>query len=383
MAKAKMRLGSRARASMAVLGVAVVAMALLASSAAALPAGFWGVVPQAAPSEEQFQRLRQGGVQSVRIPILWGGVQRERGGALDWSGIDEVVKHAATAGIRVLPFITGAPTWAVPQATIHESGNTVKSPAHLPAAGAAAGAWSNLLRQAALRYGPNGTLWAENPQVPKRPIREWQIWNEQNFVYFVARPNPAEYAKLVKLSATALKGADPGAKVILGGMFARPKNSRRPGAKSASRRNYFAADFLAQMYRTPGVRAKFQGVALHPYTYFFQELSGEVEELRGVMAKSHDAGKGLLITELGWSSEAPERADLFKKGVAGQAKQLKGSFSLFKSKQVKWRLKSVYWFSVDDQAGSCNFCGGSGLFGSGFKPKKSWFEYVRFAGGTP
>lgn len=384
MAKETMSLGLRARAWTAALVVSVLGMATFASSASALPAGFWGVVPQATPSQEQVERLKRGGVQSIRIPIIWGGVQPQRGGALDWSGTDVLIKQAATAGIRVLPFFTGAPTWALPQASFVESGNRIKAPARLPASGAVAAAWSNLLRGAVARYGPNGTLWSENPLIPKRPIREWQIWNEQNFVFFVARPNPAEYGKLVKLSSTALKGADPGAKVVLGGMFARPKNGIGGPSKAKRKRNYFAAKFLEDMYRlTPGVKTKFDTVALHPYTYFFNELPGTVEELRGVMAENGDAGKGLAITELGWSSERPERADLFKKGVGGQAKQLKGSFSLFKRKQAKWRLKSVYWFSVDDQEGSCNFCGGSGLFGEGFVPKKSWFQYVKFAGGTP
>ena len=50
---------------------------------------------------------------------------------------------------------------------------------------------------------------------------------------------------------------------------------------------------------------------------------------------------------------------------------------------MKWKLKRVYWFSVDDQTGVCNFCDGSGLFAQGFVPKKSWFAYVKFAGGTP
>ena len=61
--------------------------------------------------------------------------------------------------------------------------------------------------------------------MPKRPIRTWQIWNEENFKYFVARPNPAEYGKLVKLSYAAIKGVDPGAKMILGGLFARPNEA--------------------------------------------------------------------------------------------------------------------------------------------------------------
>ncbi len=36
-----------------------------------------------------------------------------------------------------------------------------------------------------------------------RPIRTWQIWNEPNFKYFVAKPNPGEYGKLVKISNAA------------------------------------------------------------------------------------------------------------------------------------------------------------------------------------
>ena len=71
------------------------------------------------------------------------------------------------------------------------------------------------------------------------------------------------------------------------------------------------------------------------------------------------------------------------KGLSGQANQLKQAFTMLRAKAVKWRVKSVYWFSVDDFAGACNFCDHSGLFGSGFKPKKSWYAYVKLTGGTP
>jgi hypothetical protein len=75
--------------------------------------------------------------------------------------------------------------------------------------------------------------------------------------------------------------------------------------------------------------------------------------------------------------------NVFAKGVGGQATQLKGAFTVLKGKAQKWKLKQVYWFSVDDHAGTCNFCDGSGLFADGFVAKKSWPAYVRFAGGTP
>ena len=218
------------------------------------------------------------------------------------------------------------------------------------------------------------------------PIRTWQIWNEENFKYFVAAPNPAEYGKLVKLSAAAIKGIDPAAKLILGGMFAYPKEGEDKYKKIKPRPAYFATEFLDRMYKsTPGIKTKFQGVALHPYTYNYQRLIPYIEEFRDVLKEHGDAGKGLWITELGWSSGHPSAANGFnryEKGPQGQVKQLKGSFKLLEERQALWKVKRVYWFSVDDQASNCNFCDGSGLFGPGFVPKPSWPAFVKFAGGS-
>jgi hypothetical protein len=358
--------------------IALTALAATAPAAQALPGMFWGVVPQATPSAEQLQRLKRGGVESIRIPLSWGGLQPTEGAAVDWSGIDTLVGNAATAGIEVLPFLYGAPVWAVPA----DSSLSSHPPRFLPVrSGKQRAGWTSFLEQAVLRYGPSGSFWAENPAIPMRPIRVWQIWNEENFKYFVARPNPAEYGKLVKLSYPAIKGADPGAKIVLGGMFARPIEALdRRGPRQA----YFAADFLTQMYeRTPGIKSKFQGVALHPYTGTYQRLAPYIEEIRTALKVSHDAGKGLWLTELGWSSQHPRPGNSFSKGRGGQATQLKGAFRLLRANQSKWHLQGVYWFSIDDQPGSCNFCGGSGLFGRGFAPKPAWFAYVKFAGGTP
>ncbi len=380
-----MRIGKKLRACAALAIVAVVVLSAFAATASALPARFWGVVPQAALSKEQFQRLHRGGVDSVRLPLSWSDLQPTRNGPIDWSGVDLSIENAATSGIEVLPFFSGAPKWAVPLATVPSSGGAT-APAHLPASGAAAGAWKRFLRQAVERYGPAGDFWVTHPGLPERPLRIWQIWNEENFAFFVAHPNPAEFGRLVKLSYSAIKGVDRGAKIILGGMFAQPKHGQRKSGNHSAR-NYFASYFLEQMYkRTPGVRAKFDGVALHPYTSAYKYLSGEIEEFRDVLKANRDAGKDLWITELGWSSQPPPanpRSNVFAKGVGGQNTQLKGAFSLLKRMQARWRLQRIYWFSVDDALGACNFCDGSGLFAEGFIPKPSWYSYVKFAGGRP
>lgn len=357
--------------------------AAFASTAQALPAGFWGVVPQTNLSAEKFQRLGRGGVESLRIPIGWAAVQPNPGATYDWSGFDNQIEEAAKAGIKVLPFLTGAPEWAVPGKSVPGAGG-LKAPARLPVNGEARTAWVAFLTAAVARYGPAGSFWSEHPGVPRRPIREWQIWNEPNFKYFIAKPNPAEYGQLVKLSFTALRVADPGAKVVLAGLFSRPKGARDRKTGKHKSLNWYASDFVEAMYkRTPGVKTKFQSAALHPYTVFAKELPEVTEELRNVLKANGDAAKSLLITELGWSAGPKKENNYFAKGVAGQARELRTAFTLIKKYQAKWRLKSIFWFSVDDLEGACNFCGHSGLFGPGFVPRPAWFSYVKFAGGTP
>src|SRR3954449_4277002 len=95
------------RAWIAALAVSAVAIAAFAASAEAVPAKFWGVVPQATPTPEQFQRLKRGGVDSVRIPIGWSSVQPTQGGPIEWGGIDGLVRGATSAGLEVLPFLSG------------------------------------------------------------------------------------------------------------------------------------------------------------------------------------------------------------------------------------------------------------------------------------
>ena len=372
----------KVRALTASIAISFAFAAVAASPAAALPGNFWGVSPQKTPSFEQFQRLKAGGVDSVRVPIGWGSVEATEDGAPDWSSVDPLISGATQAGIAVLPFVYGAPSWAVAPAVVPGSHGASTAPKTLPVkSGSQRSAWAAFLKLVVERYGPGGGFWAANPGLLERPIRTWQIWNEQNFKYFVVRPNPADYGKLVNISYSAIKSVDPGAKLLLGGMFALPNEAN---LKVKPPQAYFAADFLDRLYKTtPGIKSKFSGVALHPYSSRYQKLTPDIEEFRAILKLNHDAGKGLWITEIGWSSEPHAGHDGFAKGPAGQAAQLRGAFKLFKQDQVKWKLKQIYWFSVDDQPGACNFCDGTGLFGEGFVPKKSWFEYVKFAGGQP
>jgi hypothetical protein len=143
-------------------------------------------------------------------------------------------------GLTVLPFLTAPPRWAVGYEGV---GYGAQAPRSLPVRTAAQRAgWREFLRLAVFRYGSAGSFWAENPLLPARPIRIWQIWNEPNFKYFAARPNPAQYGKLVVQSYADLRSADPGARIVLGGLFIRPKGGDGRPKPGVIKRAYFATD---------------------------------------------------------------------------------------------------------------------------------------------
>src|SRR5262245_42740505 len=111
--------GRKGRASIA---AALAALALACASPATSPAApvapvppaphsFFGIVPQAALSAEDAEYMRAGGIGSVRIGIGWDSVQATRGGPFDWESIDREVAMAASHGLRVLPFLSGVPSW--------------------------------------------------------------------------------------------------------------------------------------------------------------------------------------------------------------------------------------------------------------------------------
>lgn len=328
---------------------------------AAVPATFWGVNPVAVPTASQIQQISAGGVGTIRVPLSWSTIQPVAGAEPDWSSFDALMEAPARYHIQALPVVWGSPSWVTPK------------PSDLPLAQLTQ--WNQFLREAVTRYGPNGSFWAEHSAVspdplPYEPIRLWQIWNEPNFFYFSSPVSPAAYAKLVVSSHAALSAVDPGAKVLLGGMFATPAD---PPPKA-----YSAVEFLEGLYARKGVKSSFDGVALHPYARDASSLAVDIEVVRATMKAHGDGATGLWITEIGWGSAS---RGPFQKGAQGQARELSRSFSLFLAQRQRWRLEGVDWWSLTDDPSptACNFCNHTGLFTAGFRPKPAWARFSAIA----
>jgi hypothetical protein len=339
------------------------------------PKGFFGIGPQTGLTDEDASYMQAGGIESVRWPVIWASIQPTAKSAYDWNGLDSVVSVAARHNLRVLPFLVSTPRWIS------------RKPTTLPIDSAKArSAWRRFLRAAVERYGPGGEFWAEHgpgvrtqipgtveyePAIPRpMPIRSWQIWNEANFFYFAYPTSPQRYAELVKISSPAINGVDPGAKVILTGLFGEPTAGGPRGMPSVR--------FLERLYRTPGIERRFDGIALHPYAVDAETLEELVEAIHDVTVENRDRVP-LYITEMGWGSENNFEEVAFEQGPRGQTKQLKASYRYLLENQRRLNLKEVYWYSWKDIVSTtCNFCDSVGLFhgGPGFQAKPAWYAFV-------
>lgn len=360
-----------------------------AASTPRSPKGFFGIDPQSTLTEKDAKYMKAGGIETVRWPLLWGAIQPTKRGGYDWAEFDPVVEQAALQGLQVLPFVLSTPKWVAKKETTLPINNAAQRKA-----------WTAFLGAAVERYGPHGEFWklhapatiraekerakqgpvyelegAKLTPIPKPvPVRTWQVWNEANFFYFAYPVDPISYAKLLKLSSPVIKRAEPGAKVILTGLFGEP-NATGP-------RGMASYEFLERIYSVPGIKNYFDGVALHPYSVDSEALEELVEKFHDVTVENQDRVP-LYITEMGWGSQNDFQINAFEHGIQGQVDELKSAYTYLLENRTRLDLKSVYWFSWKDLPESCSFCDSVGLFrsGAGFHPKPAWRAFVQFTHG--
>jgi hypothetical protein len=355
----------------------LLALVLAAAATAKVPKTFFGVVPQAPLTTEDLDRMGQGKVGTLRFEIFWAGVDPSSApDDYNWSAPDAVVGDAARNGIQPLPFIYSTPTW-VANGLDGFSCNDESCPPYAPKGSAARNAWKDFLRDLVARYGPEGEFWDLNPDLPQKPIRTWQLLNEQNSPsFYKPKPNVKAYAKVLAAGHEAIVGVDRGAEVVLGGMFGTPLGGRKPGIA--------AWDYLEKLYRVKGAKKSFDGVAPHPYGAKLSKVLDQIELFRDEIKDAGDRKAELWITELGWASGGPPNP--LNRGLQGQADRLKETFKYFKRKHNKLNIANVDWYSWRDNTagnvGLCTWCPKSGLFTEGLDPKPSWDAFTKFTGGS-
>jgi hypothetical protein len=321
-----------------------------------------GVVPQRPIDHAETARMSHAGIDSIRFLISWGQVESERG-SYDWSASDSVIADAASAGLTALPFLYTEPQWAL---ELDGYRCSVRCGTYAPSTAPTRGAYGQFAGAAVRRYGPGGTFWDDHPGLPYLPVRAWQIWNEQNAPFFFRpRPDTYLYAAMLGRASEEIRAADPGAEVVLGGVWSAED---RPNGVIGS------AHYLRDLYRVRGVEESFDAVAIHPYDGRVSGVMDQIRAVRRVAGRADDGAVDLWVTELGWASSGKAREPLVK-GRAGQARMLSRAFGRLRADRRELRLRATYWFAwrdTDRGGAICAWCAHSGLLSRSGREKPAY-----------
>ena len=232
----------------------------------------------------QFDLMIATGVRSARIMLPWAGIQPAPD-AWDWGQADTIINAANARGISVVGLLNSTPGWAT------GGGPAIAAPPATPEtfatfAGTVAGHFAGR-------------------------IAAYELWNEENAVNFWASgpdgPQADRFAGMLKAAYPAIKAADGGATVVLGGL--------------APTINFFSitqnpVDYLNEVYAA-GAGGSFDAVGFHPYVFTNNPeamfSTGKANstlslynQLRAAMDANGDGGKQVWATEFG---EATSKVD--------------------------------------------------------------------------
>jgi hypothetical protein len=292
------------------------------------------LAPAGTDLEGELREMARAGVGSARVSFFWARIQpyeswdrvpeADRGGFVDVGGrpyhfaeTDRLMRAAAGRRIRVMPVLLWAPVWA------QRWPGQFASPPDDP------GEYAAFAAAMARRYGGGGSFWAENPGLPRLPVRDWQLWNEPTMEgFWLDQPFARDYVALLRRARPALRRADPEARVVLAGLV------------------YNSPAALRAVYRAGG-RPHFDVAAVHPFTLRVSGVGLLVERARRTMASSGDARKPLLVTELSWPS-ARGRIRFpygYEMTERGQAQRVAAALPYLFRRRRELRVERVYWYS--------------------------------------
>jgi hypothetical protein len=239
-----------------------------------------------------FATMRAGGLSFVRVDASWGGVEPTAPVAgvhtYDWATYDDFVGDLARSGLRWYPMLGYSAEWA---------SSSARDPFAPPAGNADFASYAAAF---AGRYGTTGSFWAEHPELPKLPTTTYGIWNEPSNPTFWhgAEATPARYMSLYLAARTAIRSADPQARVATAGLL-------DSGSVDAD------AYLRAMLDSAPAGRGQIDAVGWHPYVGEVGGIIASIGRARTTLDRYRLTNVPIEVSEVGWwrtSSTATQRA---------------------------------------------------------------------------
>lgn len=262
------------------------------------------------------------GVDVVRQTFDWAQIEVARN-RYDFSWHDRLMAAVARRRMGVLPIVFNAPRF-------RSSGPRKKRGAYVPRRYDDVGRFAARLVR---RYGPRGGFWRTRPDLPRIPIRSWQVWNEPNIrVYWPSGPNPREYTRMLEATAKHIRRADRGAEIVTAGI-------------PDSAHGIPLARFVAGMYRA---RAKpaFDTLAVNAYVRARWGVPALVRRARRLMDRHGDRGGSLRVSEFGWATGGPRSP--FRVSREEQGRRLSWTLRTLYASRRGLRLRGVVYYNWRD-----------------------------------
>ena len=297
-----------------------------------LPKAFFGIVavhPFAVEGAPRYVQLSQIGTTSVgtlRHVFEWADIETAPG-VYDFDVYDSYVADTARFGFTLLPILFNPPSFRSSRPATGANRGT-----YPPSNNGDFGAFAARL---VARYGPNGRFWAEHPNIPRHPIRSWQVWNEPHInVFWPTGPDPAAYTAMLRTVGAYIKAADPGAEVV-------------SAAISESNLGVPVLTYIQGMYNA-GARGSFDSLAVNPYAAGADQVYEILLNVRRLANANGDAGTPIRVTELGWATGGPESP--FRVTYAGQAELIVRTWAALVRHRDDLGLRGLIYFNWRDLA---------------------------------
>ena len=273
-----------------------------------------------------FAAQRAAGVQLIRQNFDWASVERSPG-RYTFVEYDPYVAAAARSKLRLLPVLYHPPSF---RSSAPRSGaqRGEYPPRNYDSMGVFA---ATLVR----RYGPKGSFWRAHPELPYRPIRAWQVWNEPSLrFYWRPRPNAVEYVRLLRVVGRWIKAADRRAEIVTAGIPYTQMRSAVPLGR-----------FLKRMYRA-GAKGSFKTLAINAYSKNKRELRRTLRRVRRIMRRNGDRRRRIWITELGWATAGPKHRLVVG---SAQGRRIRSTFRWIKRNRKRYRIRGIVYYQWRDQ----------------------------------
>jgi hypothetical protein len=235
--------------------------------------------------------------------------------------------------------------------------------------------WRRRVRFFAERYGPGGSFWSERSNLPYRPIRIWEVWNEPNIAPFWdgRRVDPREYGRLLRETRDVLRAVDPGARIVSGGIASRHSGAQYLGA---------ALDAAGP--------CSVDALSIHPYAPTVERAMQHLTDARAVADSRGLRDVPLWTTEIGWRVGGGGAGDLELgysevETPAAQARVLNGFFAASTRRREELGLGPTFAFALRDRVDPVTgrVDNKSGLRLADDTPRQAWGVLVRGARAAP